>query len=306
VGTEKRERQRAARLEKATAQATAAKRRRTKRSFVRIVIAAAVVLAVLFGVTMLMGDDSDGSDETEASDTSDTTQATDDTTDTTDANGIDGSDGSGEFAYGVTPCPPVGGAESATLSFPDGFEQCIDPSKAYTATFATSEGDVVVELDTERTPGTTNNFVSLARHRYYDGTRLFRTDPSIGIIQGGSPHSNDASDEGPGYSLPDEGGAFDFSDPSGGGTGPFTYAPGQLIMARSSGPDGAGAQFFFSVDENVSGLDSQGTYVVFGTVTEGLDVLQTIMGLHQADPSSQLGGAPSRPVTVESVTITES
>jgi cyclophilin family peptidyl-prolyl cis-trans isomerase len=272
---------------------------------VRIVIAAAVVLVVLFGVSMLMGDDSDGSDTETSDDTTETTEATDDTTDTTDANGVDGSDGSGEFAYGVTPCPPVSGAESATLSFPDSFEQCIDPSKTYTATFATSEGDVVVELDTERTPGTTNNFVSLARHRYYDDTRLFRTDPSIGIIQGGSPHTNDASDEGPGYSLPDEGGAFDFSDPAG-GTGPFTYAPGQLIMARSAGPDGAGAQFFFSVDENVTQLDSQGTYVTFGNVTEGLDVLQTIMGLHQADPQSQMGGAPSRPVTIESVTIDES
>jgi cyclophilin family peptidyl-prolyl cis-trans isomerase len=303
VGSEKRERQRAARLEKAEAQATAAKRHRTRRSFVRIAVAALVVLAVLFGVSVLMGDDDDDSG---ASETSDTTEATDETTDSTDADGVDGSDGSGEFAYGTTPCPPADGADSPTLTFDDAFEQCIDPSKTYTATFATSEGDVVVELDTERTPGTTNNFVALARHGYYDGTRLFRTDPSIGIIQGGSPHSNDPSDEGPGYSLPDEGGVFDFSDAAGGGTGPFTYAPGQLIMARSAGPDGAGAQFFFSVDENVTALDNQGTYVVFGKVTRGLDVLQAIMGLHQADPQSQLGGGPSRPVTIESVTIAES
>jgi peptidyl-prolyl cis-trans isomerase B (cyclophilin B) len=307
VATDKRERQRAARLEKTVAEATAAKRARTRGTAVRIVVGGAVVLAVLFGVSQLMGDDSDSDDTaTDAGDTSD--EATGDTTDAPEVDpllGIDGSDGSGEFAYGTTPCPPAGGAEEATLTFDDAFEQCIDPAASYTATFATSEGDVVVELDTETTPGTVNNFVSLARSLYFDGTELFRTDPSIGIIQGGSPHSNDPSDEGPGYSLPDEGGAFDFSDPAA-PKGPFTYAPGQLIMARSNGPDGGSAQFFFSVDEAVSALDGQGTYVTFGTVSEGLDVLETILGLHEADPTSQLGGGPSRTVTVDSVTITES
>jgi cyclophilin family peptidyl-prolyl cis-trans isomerase len=304
VATDKRERQRAARLEKTVAEATAAKRARTRGTAARIVVGGAVVLAVLFGVSQLMGDDSD-SDDT-ATDAGD--EATDDTADAPEVDpllGIDGSDGSGEFAYGTTPCPPAEGAEEATLTFDDAFEQCIDPAAAYTATFATSEGDVVVELDTETTPGTVNNFVALTRNLYFDGTELFRTDPSIGIIQGGSPHSNDPSDEGPGYSLPDEGGTFDFSDPAA-PKGPFTYAPGELIMARGSGPDGGSAQFFFSVDEAVTALDAQGTYVTFGTVSEGLDVLETILGLHEADPTSQLGGGPSRTVTVESVTITES
>lgn len=309
VGTEKRDRQRAARLEKEAAELTAAKRERTKHSAVRIVIGAVVVLLVLFGVSQLMGDDSDSGDDAETS--SDTTgddaetSEPDEGAETDAALGIDGADGSGEFAYGTTPCPPAEGGGDPVLSFEDAFEQCIDPAATYTATFATSEGDVVVELDTTLTPGTTNNFVSLARSGYYDGTELFRTDPTIGIIQGGSPHSNDPSDQGPGYNLPDEGGEFTFT-PDGQGTGPFTYAPGQLIMARSGGPDGGSAQFFFSVDENVTNLDSQGTYVTFGNVTQGLDVLETIMGLHQDDPTSQLGGGPSRPVTIESVTIAQS
>jgi peptidyl-prolyl cis-trans isomerase B (cyclophilin B) len=300
VGTDKRERQRAARLEKSVSEATAAKRDKTKGTTIRIAVAAVVVLGVLFGVSQLMGDDSD---DTETS-SDDTETSTPETTEPAAEDGVDGANGTGEFAYGTTPCPPATGAEAATLTFDDAFEQCIYPAGSYTATFATSEGDVVVQLDTTLTPGTVNNFVALSRNLYFDGSLLFRTDPSIGIIQGGSPHSNDPSDEGPGYSLPDEGGEFDFSSEQ--GTGPFTYAPGQLIMARSAGPDGGSAQFFFSVDENVTALDSQGTYVTFGTVTQGLDVLQAIMGLHQADPTSQLGGGPSRPVTIESVTITES
>ena len=76
VGTEKRDRQRAARLEKAAAEATAAKRERTKHSVLRIVIGAVVVLAVLFGVSQLMGDDGDSDDTETSSDT--TEQAIDD------------------------------------------------------------------------------------------------------------------------------------------------------------------------------------------------------------------------------------
>ena len=66
MGTEKRDRQRAARLEKISEQATAAKRDRSRRTALRIAVAAVVVIAVLFGVSQLMGDDDDsGSTDTE-------------------------------------------------------------------------------------------------------------------------------------------------------------------------------------------------------------------------------------------------
>ena len=103
-----------------------------------------------------------------------------------------------------------------------------------------------------------------AGYGYYDNTKLFRTDTSIGIIQGGAPHTNSAADTGPGFTIPDEG-------------GPFTYKPGQLVMARTNQPNSAAAQFFFTVDDNASKLDGAGTYVVFGTVTQGLDVLEKIL-----------------------------
>ena len=208
-----------------------------------------------------------------------------------------------EFEYGSTPCPAENGSSERTLEFDDAFEQCIDPSATYTAVFDTSEGEITVELDTEATPGTVNNFVALARYHYYDGTELFRTDPSIGIIQGGSPTTQDPADPGPGYQLPDEG--FDYGLLGGRG-GPYQYEPGDLVMARSAEPDGAGAQFFFGVTEEVSRLDAQGVYVRFGRVVDGLEVLEAILALHQADPADPLGGGPSRTVTVETVTIEES
>lgn len=78
MATDKRERQRAARLEKTAAELTAAKREKTKRTAIRLVVAAAVVLAVLFGVSQLMGDDDQA--ETPADEADTETTAPDDTT----------------------------------------------------------------------------------------------------------------------------------------------------------------------------------------------------------------------------------
>ena len=173
---------------------------------------------------------------------------------------------------------------------------CIDLSKGYRAVFTTTAGVVEVELDTVRTPRTVNNFVVLARYRYYDGTSFMRTDPSIDIIQGGAP-SQSISDPGPGYTIEDEGRGF-------------TYAEGDLVMARSGAPDSASAQYFFAAGPNTANLNADGSYVTFGKVVEGLDVLRKVLSTHVDCPNPDrapncLGGAPRPPVTVQSVTIRE-
>ena len=217
--------------------------------------------------------------------------------------------GPGASITGETPCPPAEGAERTT-SFEQAPPTCIDPTKSYTATFETNRGDITYALDTERTPGTTNNFVVLARYGFYDGTSIFRTDTSIDILQGGSPTTNSPSDPGPGYTIPDEGGEFDFSEAAGqNGSGPFTYQPGQLVMARSAGPDSSGAQYFMTAGPNVSGLDAYGTYIVFGDVTSGQEIAEEILALNVDCPPSDtscIGGGPSEPIIVERVVITES
>jgi cyclophilin family peptidyl-prolyl cis-trans isomerase len=189
--------------------------------------------------------------------------------------------------YGDTECPTSDGAQKQVLSFASPMQKCIDETKTYVATFDTSEGKIVVDLNTETVPGTVNNFVSLARYKYYDGSVIFRTDPSIDIIQGGGKTNTDS----PGYSIPDEGGTF-------------AYTEGDLVMARGSEPNSGGGQFFFVTGPKASLLDSQGTYVTFGKVSKGLDVVKGIIALHKADDSG-LGGAPSRTVKVNSITITE-
>ncbi len=200
-------------------------------------------------------------------------------------------------------CPAEDKSDAPRLAFTSRPTWCLSPGASYTAVFDTTEGEIRVALDKARTPETVNNFVVLTRYGYYDATMLFRFDPSIDIIQGGAPNTNDWSDRGPGYTIPDEGGEFR-ATASGQLTGPFTYEAGDLVMARSAGPDSSGAQFFFATGPRTSLLDAQGTYIVFGRADEaGTAVLQAMMGLYEVDETSQYGGGPSRDVIVRSVTI---
>ncbi len=193
---------------------------------------------------------------------------------------------------GATPCPKPNGPNPHVTSFAHPPPNCLQAGKTYTATFVTTEGNIVVRLDTTKTPMTANNFIVLARYHYYDGTSMFRTDDSIDIIQGGSPHTQDASDPGPGYTIKDEGKGF-------------KYVPGDLTMARTAAANSAGAQYFFCAGVSCSQLNTQGTYVTFGVTTSGLNVLEKILALN-VNTNSGLGGAPSKLVLVKNIDITES
>jgi len=285
VGTEKRERQRANRQLKNQQLAKEAERRKLTR---RIVIGAIAVVAgvgLVVGIAALGGAFSD--DDTEPTLPAETTPgsvAGSTVPGSAPASTAPGSTVAPEgFTYGTGGCPPAEVSEPVR-SFDDAPQQCIDPTATYTATFRTSEGDIVVDLDSTTVPGTVNNFVTLARYGYYDDTLIFRTASSVAgeIIQGGGRTDADS----PGYTIPDEGAGF-------------AYEAGQIVMARTGAPNSAGAQWFFVTDPPPT-PDPGGTYVVFGEITEGLEVARAIRGLGGAD------GAPSREVTVESVEITES
>ena len=223
----------------------------------------------------------------------------------------DGGEDNGSTLSEITDCPSVDKSDGPRISFSNRPIWCLTSGVSYTAVFETSEGDIHVALDTKNTPETTNNFVVLARYGYYDNTLLFRMDPTIGIIQGGAPTTNSTFDPGPGYNIPDEGGTY-LPNNDGSVTGPFSYVPGQLVMARSRGPNSSGAQFFFTTNESVSLLDSSleipgsGSYIVFGNTDDlGLKLLQKMMDLYESDPESPYGGGPIRDLELLSVAITE-
>ena len=117
--------------------------------------------------------------------------------------GTTGSGSDGQTATRALPvpddCPAEDKSDAPRLAFTSRPTWCLAPGVSYTAVFDTTEGEIRVSLDKSRTPETVNNFVVLTRYGYYDGTMLFRFDPSIDIIQGGAPTTNDWSDQGPGY-----------------------------------------------------------------------------------------------------------
>jgi cyclophilin family peptidyl-prolyl cis-trans isomerase len=282
VGTEKRDRQRANRQLKYEQLAKVEQRRKLTRRIVIGVVAVVGGVGLVLGVAALSGVGGDD-DDTAATSLPVATGPATTTASTVPGSASPTSVAPAGFTYGTGACPPPRGVSEAVRSFDAAPEECIDPAKTYTATFHTSEGDVVVDLDTAATPGTVNNFVTLARYGYYDDTRIFRTASSVAgeIIQGGG---RDGSAD-PGYSIPDEGSGF-------------VYEAGQIAMARTGAPNSAGGQWFFVTDPPAT-PDPTGTYVVFGEITEGLDVARAIRALGGDQ------GAPSPPVTVESVEITE-
>jgi len=138
------------------------------------------------------------------------------------------------------------------------------------AKFTTSKGEILVQLEDEKTPGTVGNFVALSEGNlenqvkpqgapYYDGLKFHRVIPDF-MIQGGCPQGTGTGN--PGYKFDDEFHPDLKHD-----------APGKLAMANS-GPATNGSQFYIT-HIPTPWLDNKHT--VFGSVVEGQDIVDTIV-----------------------------
>ncbi|MGI9604253.1 MAG: peptidylprolyl isomerase [Acidimicrobiales bacterium] len=191
----------------------------------------------------------------------------------------------GATVTGPTECPPEDGSAERTTTFEQAPPMCIDESMGYEAVLTTTVGDITVQLDPAAAPLATNNFVVLSRYHYYEGVPFHRIINDF-MIQGGDATGAPPGTGGPGYTFADE-----LPGPE------YVYQPGELAMANS-GPDTNGSQFFIvTADAGVDWL--AGSHTLFGVVTEGLEVVESIEALDAGDSS------PLAAVTIDSVTITE-
>ena len=164
-------------------------------------------------------------------------------------------------------------------------EMIIDQNKSYTAVIQTSMGDLTVEFFSDTAPVTVNNFVSLSNDGYYDNIIFHRVISGF-MIQGGDPSGTGHGEYGkfPGYTFEDE---LNNQQP---------YEKGILAMANA-GPNTNGSQFFIMhVDYP---LPYQ--YTIFGKVTDGLDVIDTIASVQTAE-----GDKPVEDVVILGVTVSSS
>lgn len=128
------------------------------------------------------------------------------------------------------------------------------------------KGIVAMQMNTDAAPNTTANMVSLVNAGFYDGIIFHRYEENF-VIQGGDPLTktlplDDPSigTGGPGYSIPFE-------------TTGLLHEHYAVAMARSSQLDSGGSQFYICL-EALPNLD--GSYVVFGRVTAGFDVVDAL------------------------------
>jgi cyclophilin family peptidyl-prolyl cis-trans isomerase len=141
------------------------------------------------------------------------------------------------------------------------------PSKAPTAVITMEKGgEIVLEFYPQDAPRHVENFVTLAKKKFYDGQRVHRVEPGF-VVQFGDPQSKTKP----------------MDDPSMGGGGPGykikaefnsrKFERGVLGMARTNDPDSAGSQVYIMLGPAPF---LNGKYTAFGQVTKGMDVVDKI------------------------------
>ncbi len=160
---------------------------------------------------------------------------------------------------------------------------------------ATSKGEIIIELDADKAPGSVENFLTYIRDGFYDGTIFHRVIDGF-MIQGGGmkPNMFEKKTRAPIKNEADNG---------------LKNERGTLAMARTQEVDSATSQFFINLDDN-DFLNHQNKtpagfgYAVFGRVTEGMETVDAIRqvrtgtkGMHQ--------DVPVEPVTIDQITVLE-
>ncbi|HEX4175321.1 MAG TPA: peptidylprolyl isomerase [Acidimicrobiales bacterium] len=276
--SEKRARQRAAREARLAAEAQAAKRRRQIRNAIIVVVVLGAIVGIAFAVSSSnnpVGKKSSTSTTASSAGTNAHLQA------------------EADAAAVKAGCPASTKTTVNNQKYSSAPPMTIDTSKTYTATVTTTTGSFDIALDTSTAPQTVNNFVFLANKGFYHCVIFQRVIPQF-MDQTGDPTGTGTG--GPGYTIPDE-------YPPKASTPAAQYPVGSVAMANTGQPHTGGSQFFIVAGPEGESLPN--TYTLFGTVTSGMNVVNTIN--QQGNSSASANGTPPAVTQrILSVTIHES
>ncbi|HCE41154.1 peptidylprolyl isomerase [Alloalcanivorax profundimaris] len=158
----------------------------------------------------------------------------------------------------------------------------------------TTYGKILLELDAERAPATTENFIQYVKDGHYDGTVFHRVISNF-MIQGGgfTPDMSQKPTRAP------------IENEAGNG---LSNEMGTIAMARTSDPHSATAQFFINVADNhfldqARSPDGWG-YAAFGKVIEGMETVNRIKAVDTGNKGFHQD-VPREDVLIESAEVIE-
>ena len=155
----------------------------------------------------------------------------------------------------------------------------------------TNQGDIKLELDKAKAPGTVDNFVQYANDGFFDGTIFHRVIPGF-MVQGGG-FTADMNKKETRAAIKNE------------AKNGLKNKRGSIAMARTRAPHSATAQFFINHKDN-SFLDYPGQdgwgYAVFGEVVEGMEVVDTITE-QPTGVKNGMQNVPTTAVVIEKVSV---
>ena len=157
--------------------------------------------------------------------------------------------------------------------------------------FVTNMGEFVMELDIGRAPLTVEHFLTYVREGHYEGTIFHRVVQGF-VAQGGG-FTTDMQQK------PAERKVFNES-----GNG-LSNMRGTVGIARTQEPHDAGSQFYINLSDNTD-LNPRPTrwgFAVFGTVIEGMDVIDAIGHAPTGSGGDLEQNVPVQPVVVERVEL---
>jgi peptidyl-prolyl cis-trans isomerase B (cyclophilin B) len=160
-------------------------------------------------------------------------------------------------------------------------------------TLETTKGTIELTLDAAKAPISTQNFVDYVKSGQYTGTIFHRCIPGF-MVQGGG-FTADMKQKGTKAPIKNE------------ATNGLKNDRGTIAMARTGVVDSATCQFFINVKDNGflnhSRPDPQGYgYAVFGKVTQGMDVVDAIVGVKTKNSGGH-ENVPVEPIEITSATV---